>query len=69
MPRAIFGYRQFFDNPAQFFHNDKQYYGKKPMGYVQHPEELAPVPVSLVAKVSRPVSVSREPSSDLTVCT
>ena len=51
-PRAIYGYRQFFDNPPQFFHNDKQYYGNKPMGYVHHPEELAPVPKSLVAKVS-----------------
>ena len=50
-PRAIYGYRQFFDNPPQFFHNDKKYHGDKPMGYVFHPEELAPVPVSVVAKV------------------
>jgi len=50
-PRAIFGYRQFFAPVPQFFHSDPKYYIKKPFGYSLFPEELAPVPVSLVKKV------------------
>ncbi|KAK3713535.1 hypothetical protein LTR37_008493 [Vermiconidia calcicola] len=49
-PRAIYGYRQFFSPTPQFFHNDPEYYCKKPLGYSWHPEELAPTPVPLVAK-------------------
>ena len=50
-PRAIYGYRQFFAPTPQFFHNDEAYYCKKPLGYSLFPEELAPIPVSIVAKV------------------
>ena len=57
-PRAIYGYRQFFAPTPQFFHNDPQYYVKKPFGYSWHPEELAPIPVSIVAKVSSPETIS-----------
>jgi hypothetical protein len=50
-PRSIYGYRQFFAPQPQFFHNDPNYHIKKPMGYSCFPEELAPLPVSLVKKV------------------
>lgn len=50
-PRAIFPYRQFFGAKPTFFHNDPAFHIKKPLGYSWHPQELAPVPVSLVAKV------------------
>lgn len=51
-PRSIYGYRQFFGPKPTFFHNDPDYYIKKPLGYSWHPEELAPTPVNLVKKVS-----------------
>ncbi|KAK4503682.1 hypothetical protein PRZ48_004597 [Zasmidium cellare] len=47
-PRAIYVYRQFFGDKPQFFHNDPDFYIKKPMGYSWHPEELAPVPKAWV---------------------
>lgn len=50
-PRSIYPYRQFFGAKPTFFHNDDAFYIKKPMGYSWHPQELAPTPVSLVAKV------------------
>ncbi|KAK5174282.1 uncharacterized protein LTR77_001362 [Saxophila tyrrhenica] len=50
LPRCIYSYRQFFGQEPQFFHNDPKYYIKKPLGYSLFPEELAPVPVSLVKK-------------------
>jgi len=50
-PRCIFPYRQFFGNPPRtFFHNDEQYYIKKPMGYSWHHKELAPTPQTWVAE-------------------
>ncbi|CAK1357041.1 unnamed protein product [Cercospora beticola] len=48
-PRAIYPYRQFFGAQPTFFHNDPEYYIKKPLGYSWHPEELAPVPRDWVA--------------------
>jgi hypothetical protein len=51
-PRAIYPYRQFFGAKPTFFHNDPEFYIKKPLGYSWHPQELAPVPVALVKKVS-----------------
>lgn len=49
-PRAIYVYRQFFGAVPQFFHNDPEFYIKKPLGYSWHPEELAPVPKAWVAE-------------------
>jgi microsomal epoxide hydrolase len=48
-PRAIYPYRQFFGPKPTFFHNDPNYYMKKPFGYSWHPMELAPIPVDWVA--------------------
>jgi microsomal epoxide hydrolase len=61
-PRAIYPYRQFFGANPTFFHEDKNWYIKKPMGYSWHPQELAPVPVELVAKTGNLV-FHREHSS------
>jgi hypothetical protein len=47
-PRAIYPYRQFFGANPTFFHNDPEYYIKKPLGYSWHPQELAPVPKAWV---------------------
>lgn len=47
-PRAIYPYRQFFGPKPTFFHNDPNFYIKKPFGYSWYPEELAPMPVSWV---------------------
>ena len=50
--RSIYPYRQFFGAKPTFFHEDAAWYIKKPMGYSWHPQELAPVPIKLVKRVS-----------------
>ena len=51
-PRSIYPYRQTFGAKPTFFHEDKEYYITKPLGYSWHPKELAPTPVKMVAEVS-----------------